>query len=69
LKELIRDEYDNFGSRRFADVLKKLQHKGLIHHMLGRTYSEGEGEYCTFYYYRIYTTDGWVLSLDFDYTT
>ena len=50
-------------------LLEKLQQKGLILHIIGRGLAEGETECCSYYYFRVFTTDGWVLELDYDFTS
>lgn len=51
------------------ELLKSLVKKGLIKEVLSRGYADGESESCLAYNFFIYTTDGWVLKLYFNYTT
>ena len=50
-------------------LLEKLDQKGLILHIIGRGLAEGETECCSYYHFKVFTTDGWVLELDYDFNS
>lgn len=50
-------------------IERKLKQKGIFFKRISRTYEDGESEYCSHFYYYIYTTDGFILKLYYDYTT
>lgn len=62
-------ELENYMGSESFEALEKLKKDGKIKTMVYRTYNTGSSEYCSKYYYFIYTTDGWVLKLYLDFTT
>jgi len=66
---------DELGSHFFGDdsakELKKLKDQGKIKHVISRIWDgiSGDSEYCSYYHFDIYTTEGLLLFLDYDHTT
>jgi hypothetical protein len=52
-----------------AKVMWSLHKKGLIKYVLIRSFDEGESESCSYHQLQIYSTDGYVLELSYDFTT
>ena len=49
-------------------LLEELQQKGLILNMIGRGYMDGETEICALFHFKVFTTDGWLLDLEYNFT-
>jgi hypothetical protein len=66
---------DNLDNNNFGDSaaseLKKLKDLGKIKHIISRSWdgSSGDSEYCSYYYFDIYTIDGQHLYLHYNHTT
>ena len=54
--------------REAPTLLEKLQQKGLIINILGRGHVDGETEICTLWHFKVFTTDGWLLDLEYNFT-
>ncbi len=69
-RQLSLDSLKDINARdEVYEALQDLHKKGLVRYMIARTNNEGESENCSIFRFEIFTTDGYVLSLNYDWTT
>ena len=69
-RQLSLDSLKDIDARDDAyETLQELHKKGLVRYMIARTNTDGESENCLIFRFEVFTTDGYVLSLNYDWTT
>jgi hypothetical protein len=66
------DDLNNLNTDdKSSEELQKLKDQGKIKHIISRQWdgNSGDSEYCSYYYFSIYTNEGQLLYLNYDYTT